>query len=151
MDAVRCWITAEPLDAAALLASVTATSDGAVLLFWGVVRDHNDGRAVGHLEYDAYRDMAEQVLRDIAAEARRRWALGQVAVAHRVGRLAVGEASVGIAVAAPHRAEVYAASRYIIEELKQRAPIWKREGYVNGGTEWLGGADPRATTAPVPS
>lgn len=145
--AARCWITPEPLDAAALLSSVATPADGAVLLFWGVVRNRNDGRAVDHLEYEAYREMAEATLREIVAEARERWATGEIAVAHRVGRLAIGEASVGIAVAAPHRAEAYQASRYVIEELKKRAPIWKREGYVTGDAEWLVGTEPRTAGA----
>lgn len=146
MGADRCWITTEPLDPAALLSSVVAPSDGAVLLFWGVVRNHNDGRGVGHLEYETYTGMAEATLRQIVDEAKQQWALGEVAVAHRVGRLAIGDASVGIAVAAPHRAEVYEASRYIIEELKKRVPIWKREGYLEGDTQWLAGVDPRVPT-----
>lgn len=142
MPRAVCRITREPLDAAALLGSVLTSADGAALLFWGVVRNHNDGREVDHLEYDAYAAMAEAVLREIVAEAQARWPVGEVAVVHRIGRLEVGEASVGIAVASPHRAEAYEASRYIIEELKRRAPIWKREGYVAGGREWLGGRTP---------
>lgn len=141
-----CRVTSEPLDAAALLAAAQAPEDGAVLLFWGVVRNHNAGRAVGHLEYEAYAPMAEAVLREIVAEAQARWAVGEIAVAHRVGRLEIGEPSVGIAVAAPHREAAYAASRYVIEELKRRVPVWKREGYLDGSgePEWLGGATPPA-------
>lgn len=142
MESAICRVTREPLDPSALLGAVAAPSNGAVLLFWGVVRDHNEGRAVSHLEYDAYIPMAEAKLSEIVAEARSRWAVARIAVMHRMGRLEIGEASVGIAVATPHRAEAYDASRYIIEELKQRVPIWKREGYAEGGAEWLGGETP---------
>jgi molybdopterin synthase catalytic subunit len=136
-------ITREPIDAAALLREVVAPSDGAALLFWGVVRDEHEGRAVSHLEYEAYAPMAEAKLAEIAAEARARWNTGEIAVVHRVGRLEVGEASVAILVASPHRAEAYEASRYVIEELKQRVPVWKREGYVDGASEWVPGFTPR--------
>lgn len=150
----RCRITPDAIDPAALLRSVIAPADGAALLFWGVVRDHNDGRPVSHLEYQAYAPMAEAVLERIAADARERWRTGEIAIVHRVGRLEVGEASVGIVVASAHRAEAYEASRYVIEELKRRVPIWKREGYAAGPGEWLAGMVPgRGTDAmpPVPS
>lgn len=137
----RCRVTDEPIDAAALLAEVPSPEDGAVLLFLGIVRNHNEGRGVGHLEYQAYREMAERSLEQIVAEAEQRWATGAIRAVHRVGRLEIGEASVAIAVASPHRAESYEASRYIIEELKRRVPIWKREGYMDGRAEWLGGSD----------
>lgn len=134
-----CRIIRDPIDAAALLARSTAPSDGAALLFLGVVREQNEGRAVSHLEYEAYAPMAERVLGEIVAEARARWETGEIAVVHRVGRLEIGEASVAIVVAAPHRGDAYEASRYVIEQLKQRVPIWKREGYLEGDSEWLGG------------
>jgi molybdopterin synthase catalytic subunit len=138
----RCRITRAPIDAAALLEECTTAEDGAALLFVGVVRNHNDGREVGHLSYDAYEEMAARVLEQIVAEAEGRWEIGRAAVVHRIGRLEIGEASVAIAVAAPHRGEAYEASRYVIEELKKRVPIWKREGYVDGEAEWLGGEVP---------
>lgn len=147
----RCRVTADPLDPAALVRAVAAPSDGAVLLFWGVVRDHADGRAVGSLEYQAYAEMAEAEMARIADEARERWGTGEIAVVHRVGRLEVGEASVGIAVASPHRAEAYEASRYVIEQLKRRVPVWKREGYLDGETAWVPGFDPAASPAAVTS
>ena len=96
--------------------------------------------------FEAFAPMAERVLDEIVAEARERWETGSMAVVHRVGRLEIGEASVAIAVAAPHRGDAYAASRYVIEELKKRAPIWKREGYLDGESEWLGGASPEPAT-----
>ncbi|HET6764076.1 MAG TPA: molybdenum cofactor biosynthesis protein MoaE, partial [Longimicrobiaceae bacterium] len=100
------------------------------------------GRAVESLEYEAYAEMAEHVMQQIADEARQRFGTGRIAIAHRVGLLAVGEASVGIAVAAPHRGEAYEASRYVIEELKRRVPVWKREGYVDGERSWVPGYTP---------
>ena len=141
----RCRITTDPIDGAQLLADSTSRSDGAALLFLGVVRDRNDGRDVGHIDYQAYVPMAEATLADIVAEAEQRWSTGSISVVHRVGRLQVGEASVAIVVAAPHRGEAFAASRYIIEELKKRVPIWKREGYLDGETEWLLGTAPGVT------
>jgi molybdopterin synthase catalytic subunit len=139
---MSCRITADPIDTASLLAAAPASSDGAVLLFLGVVRDLNEGRAVGHLEYDAYEPMAERLLAEIVREAMERWETGAIQVIHRVGRLEIGEASVAIVVAAPHRGDAYAASRYVIDEIKKRVPIWKREGYVEGESEWLPGNPP---------
>ena len=115
-----------------------ATSDGAVVVFQGRVRDHHEGREVAGLEYEAYREMAESELRAICEEAGRRFEIGAISAAHRVGRLELGEASVTIGVSAPHRAPCYEASRYIIEELKTRLPVWKRESYVDGESEWVG-------------
>jgi molybdopterin synthase catalytic subunit len=143
-------VTRDPIDAAALLESVPGASDGAVLLFLGVVRDHNQGRAVSALEYEAYDAMAAAELERIVAEARERWAVGDIAAVHRVGALEVGEASVAIAVASPHREEAYAASRYVIEELKRRLPVWKREGYVDGERAWVPGHDPAAVAGEGP-
>lgn len=143
MPAPACRITRDPIDAAALLRDAVSRSDGAALLFWGVVRNEHDGRPVSSLEYEAYAPMAEAELREIATEARERWGTGEIAVVHRIGRLEVGEASVAIVVAAPHRAEAYEASRYVIEELKRRVPVWKREGYVDGESAWVPGFAPR--------
>lgn len=139
----HCRIVDTPIDVSSLLTEVAAPSDGAVLLFVGIVRDSNEGREVGHLDYQAYPAMAEAVLREIVAEARARWDTGEIAAVHRTGRLAIGEASVAIAVGSPHRAAAYEASRYIIEELKKRVPIWKREGYLKGDSEWLTGITPQ--------
>jgi molybdopterin synthase catalytic subunit len=127
-----------PIDAGELL-RVVSPEDGAALLFWGVVRNHHDGHAVTHLEYRAYAAMAEQEMLRIAREAQDRFGVGGVRIVHRVGRLEIGEASVGIAVASSHRGDAYAASRYLIEELKRRVPVWKREGYADGSAEWVPG------------
>jgi molybdopterin synthase catalytic subunit len=137
-------VTDEPIDGARLLADCVSAEDGAALLFWGVVRNENDGRPVSHLEYHAYAEMAERTMHRIGEEAISRFGVGDVRVVHRVGRLEVGEASVAVAVAAPHRGEAYEASRYVIEELKTRVPIWKREGYTDGDSDWVAGFTPEA-------
>lgn len=124
--------------------------DGAILLFLGTVRDHNDGRAVRGLEYEAYQEMGEKVLAAIAREAELRFGTHRVGVYHRVGKLMVGEVSTVIAVATPHREEAYGASRYIIEELKKRLPVWKKEVYVEGDSRWVEGHVPRGDDAGGP-
>lgn len=142
---MKSWITTEPLDPTAILDMVGAEEDGAVLLFLGIVRDHNDGRRVSGMRYDAYVPMAEKVLGEIAAEAAARLGTDRIVVAHRIGELQIGEASVAIAVSSPHRAEAYEASRYVIEEIKKRLPVWKEEHYIEGDARWLDGQVP-----PVP-
>lgn len=142
---MRTWITTEPLDPAAVLAMVGAPNDGAVLLFLGTVRNQNEGRRVVGMRYDAYVAMAESVLAEIAAEAATRLGTDRIVVAHRIGTLRVGEVSVAIAVSSPHRAEAYEASRYVIEEIKKRLPVWKEEHYAEGDARWLEGQVP-----PVP-
>jgi molybdopterin synthase catalytic subunit len=144
VPAAYAAVTDQPLDAARLLADSVHPDDGAALLFWGVVRNQNEGRPVSHLEYHAYAEMAERTLHRIAEEAIGRFGVGEVRVVHRVGRLAVGEASVAVCVAAPHRGEAYEASRYVIEELKKRVPVWKREGYTDGDSDWVAGFTPGA-------
>lgn len=132
-----------PIDPTTVLSRVGSAQDGAVVLFLGTVRDHNDGRPVRGLRYEAYEEMAGSVLEAIAREAADHGS-ADVAVVHRVGELAVGECSVAIAVAAPHRSEAYDASRYIIEEIKKRLPVWKHEHYVDGEARWLEGTRPPA-------
>jgi molybdopterin synthase catalytic subunit len=147
VDGNLALVTSEPIDPARMLGGALSPADGAALLFWGVVREQNDGRAVSQLEYSAYGPMAEREMLRIADEARARFGTGAIHVVHRVGRLEIGEASVAIAVASPHRGEAYEASRYVIEQLKQRVPVWKREGYVDGDTEWVPGFSPVAEAA----
>jgi len=129
-------LTRGPIELAQLQG--TAPTDGALALFVGVVRNENQGRPVLRLEYEAYEEMALEVLREVAAEARRRWRVSAVRLVHRIGRLEIGEASVAVAVAAPHRAEAFGACRFAIDTLKARAPIWKREFYADGAV-WLEG------------
>ncbi|HEU4641052.1 MAG TPA: molybdenum cofactor biosynthesis protein MoaE [Gemmatimonadaceae bacterium] len=143
---MRSAIVTRPIDLQALLAEVARHANGATLLFVGTVRDVNDGRAVTGIEYSAYGAMAEAELGRIVAEAAERFGTTDIAVEHRVGRLALGEASVAIAVAHPRRAGAYELSRWVIEELKHRIPVWKREEYVDGTREWL---DPTAAKEPA--
>ena len=130
------------IDTAGVLARVGAPEDGAVLLFLGTVRNHADGEAVDGMTYESYERMAAPVLAEIAREAADKLGTDRVAVVHRVGELAIGEISVAIAVSSPHRAQAYDASRYVIEEIKKRLPVWKREHYTAGHSEWVEGVKP---------
>ena len=132
-------LTREVIDLGALHA--TAERDGAVCVFVGVVRNENGGRPVSHLEYEAYEEMALPLMEQIEAETRARWPVTDVRLVHRLGRLQIGEASVAVAVASPHRAEAFAACRYAIDTLKAKVPIWKKEFYADG-SQWLEGARP---------
>ena len=132
-------VTYDPIDPAEVLQRVGTAADGAAALFVGMVRNSNDGRPVGGMEYEGYLDMARDQLAAIAAEAGRQAGSDRVAVVHRLGELAIGEVSVAIAVSSPHRAEAFRAARYVIEEIKKRLPIWKRERYLDGEEEWLEG------------
>ena len=134
---MRTAIVDCPIDSCALLSEVANARNGATILFVGTVRDTNDGAPVSGLDYSSYTGMAERELAAIVLEAVERWDTADIVVEHRIGTLELGEASVAIAVAHPHRAQAYDASRYIIEELKKRLPIWKREHYVDGRSEWV--------------
>jgi molybdopterin synthase catalytic subunit len=132
-------ITEAPLDVQRLAAALLASGDGALATFVGVVRDHNVGRRVLFLEYEAYEALAVKALHRIVSEAREQWPDTRLGVHHRVGRIEIGEASVAIAAASPHRTHAFAACRYAIERVKQIVPIWKREHF-DGGEVWLEGA-----------
>jgi molybdopterin synthase catalytic subunit len=138
---MRTAIVDRPIDSSALLSEVGQLRNGATLLFVGTVRDSNEGAEVTALDYSAYSGMAERELSAIVGEAGTRWQTDAIVVEHRVGSLALGEVSVAIAVGHPHRGEAYEASRYIIEELKRRLPIWKREHYVDGRADWVANAE----------
>jgi molybdopterin synthase catalytic subunit len=140
-------IVHEPIETAEVLGHVGARKDGATLLFLGMVRDHADGRPVTGMTYEAYEEMATPVLREIATEAAQRIGSDRVAVVHRTGDLTIGEVSVAIAVSSPHRAEAYDASRYVIEEIKKRLPVWKKEHYTDGAQEWVEGTVPTGAAA----
>jgi molybdopterin synthase catalytic subunit len=142
---IRTGIVDEVIDPARVVSGFPDPGDGACLLFLGVVRDHNEGREVVKLEYEVYREMAEQTLAEIAREAGERFGTDRITLVHRVGELLVGEIATAIAVSTPHRAEAYQASRFIIEELKSRLPIWKREHYREGDAAWTGGTHPGGT------
>ncbi len=139
---VAAWVTRDPVEPGDVLDRVGADEDGAVVLFLGVVRDHNEGTAVSGVTYDAYEEMATRVLAEIAGEAAERLGTDRVAVAHRVGELSIGEVSVAIAASSPHRAESFDAARYVIEEIKKRLPVWKKEHYADAESRWLGGTVP---------
>ncbi len=132
-------ITRDPIRVEDLLEDLITPGDGATVVFLGVVRNQNEGRAVSGLEYEAYETMANRVLAEIGRESEERFGTGRIRILHRIGHLGVGEVSAGIAVATPHRAEAYEASRHIIEEIKVRLPIWKKEKYVDGDTQWVEG------------
>lgn len=130
-------ITEQPIAAAELAAQVRSDADGAIVSFEGVVRDHNAGKGVSYLEYEAYAEMAEREMARIGAEAMSEYRVSNVAIVHRVGRLDIGEVSIAIAVSAPHRREAFAACAYVIDRVKERVPIWKKEYYADG-QQWLG-------------
>jgi len=134
---MRSALVQRAIDPAAILAEVQRAGNGATVLFAGTVRDVNDGRAVTGMEYTAYEAMAERELKLVATEATALFATDDVVVEHRLGALDVGEVSVAIAVAHPHRARAFEAARYVIEELKRRVPVWKLEHYVDGTREWV--------------
>jgi molybdopterin synthase catalytic subunit len=139
-DLVR--LVRDPIEVAALLAG--SAGDGALSLFLGIVRNENQGRAVVRLEYEAYEEMALPLMEEIVTEAHRRFPITSVRLVHRLGPLEIGEASVAVAVASPHRGEAFAACRFAIDTLKRSVPIWKKEFYADGSA-WLEG--PGATPA----
>src|SRR5215218_6909683 len=126
-----------PIDPIAIIRRVSNAGNGAVLLFLGAVRQVNDGRDVTGIDYAAYEAMAQRELETIVAEASAKFGTRDIAVQHRLGELGVEEISVAIAVGHAHRDAAYSASRFVIEELKRRVPIWKREHYTDGTREWV--------------
>ena len=131
---------AAPLDPAAIIARVVSPERGGVATFIGIVRNHHAGRAVEHLDYSAYPPMAEAECARIVAEAEAFWPAA-ISLKHRLGRLEIGDAAVVVAAAAAHRDAAFEACRYVIEQLKVRVPIWKREHYADGTEAWV---DPTA-------
>jgi molybdopterin synthase catalytic subunit len=129
-------ITLRPLDLGALVRGVESPERGAVVTFVGVVRNHHAGRAVLLLEYSAYAPMAERVCDELVAEVEARWPVA-AALAHRVGELGVGEPAMAVAVAAAHRGPAFEACRHLVDEVKRRVPIWKREHYADGAAAWV--------------
>ncbi len=132
----------EPIDGQALIRAVRTDGDGAVALFLGTVRDHNDGREVIGLEYSAYEEMALQELGRVREAAFERFEITAVAVVHRLGALEIGDASVAVAIAAPHRGAAFDACRFVIDTLKSSVPIWKKEMFEGGGV-WIEGEGSR--------
>jgi MoaE-MoaD fusion protein len=125
-------ISEEPLDPTAIAGRIRSDGDGALIVFEGIVREHSRGKQVRALVYEAYGSMAHKQIEQLAGEARRRWPISDLAVVHRTGTLQVGEVSVVIAVAAPHRGEAFDACEWLIDELKRTVPIWKKEVYTEG-------------------
>ena len=130
-------ITAGPLDPEPQIRFVTTDTDGAVVTFLGITRDHNEGRAVDYLEYEAFEPMATEQIGRVIGEMREKWDIGSVAVAHRTGRVDVGETSMVLAVGAAHRRPAFEAALYFIDRLKEVVPIWKKE-FFQGGEVWIG-------------
>ena len=136
---VLCKITQSPINTQELADFVADPTAGAMATFVGMTRNTNEGRQVTSLEYECYPGMAEKEMEKIAAEVLRRWPIKKIAMVHRLGRVDIGEASVAIAAASPHRSEAFAACRYAIERIKQVAPVWKHEHF-EGGDVWIEGA-----------
>ena len=130
-------LSGEPLSLDAVVAEVRSDSAGAIATFVGTTRKQSRGRSVLHLDYEAYEEMAEKVMAEIAAELKERHELCEIAIHHRTGRVDIGEASVVIAVSAAHRQDALAACKEAIDTLKERVPLWKKEFY-EGGEEWIG-------------
>ena len=130
-------ITSEEIELGDVIRAVKAGDAGAIVHFLGVVRNNTEGREVSYLEYEAYPPMAEKKMAEIAQEIHEKWGLDRVAMIHRVGRLEIGEVSVAVAVASPHRKEAFEACHYAMNRLKQIVPIWKREVWVDGEEEWV--------------
>jgi len=131
------YLTDDPIDAQSLVRSVMRDSDGAYVLFEGVVRNHHDGKAVESIFYDAYRPMAEREIEKIVRDVQSQYADVAIAVVHRLGQLIVGDSSIAIVATSPHRAEAFAVARLLIDRIKETVPIWKKERGPDG-EEWVG-------------
>jgi molybdopterin synthase catalytic subunit len=139
-QSIRVSVGEAPIDGGALATEVGRPGSGAIVVFLGTVRDHSEGKSgVTHLEYEVYAEHVEPKITEIVAEAAEKWPVLAAAVEHRSGRVDLGEASVGVAVSCAHRDDAFEAARFIIDELKQRAPIWKKE-FWPGGSEWSQGS-----------
>lgn len=132
-------VTEDPLDAEALVRAVRQDESGAVVLFYGVARNNSEGRRVRALEYEAHESLAEKKLREVADDVRRRFSITDIGVLHRTGHLEIGETSLLVAVAAPHRQEAFEAAQYAVDRIKAIVPIWKKEIWEDGGGAWVAG------------
>ena len=130
-------LTRATIDYQAMTEQVRRSDCGAVVLFLGTVRDLTGERITVALEYEAYTAMAEKKMAEIEAETRQRWPIGAMILEHRLGRLDIGDISVAVAISCPHRAQAFEACRYAIDRLKELAPIWKKENWVDGTSEWV--------------
>ncbi|MEX0785786.1 MAG: molybdopterin converting factor subunit 1 [Dehalococcoidia bacterium] len=138
-DSPRFLVTPEPLDPERLVAAVRRDESGAVVLFYGVARNHSEGRRVRALEYDALTSMAEKKLREVADEVSRRFPITGIGIHHRTGRLAIGEASLLVAVSAAHRQQAFEACHHAVDRIKETVPIWKKEIWEDGDGAWVEG------------
>lgn len=130
-------LTYDPIEIGSLTETVRRADCGAVLTFLGTVRDLTGGKTTMALDYEAYPSMAKKKMEEIEHEIRSRWLIGEICMVHRLGRMEVKEISVAIAVSSPHRAEAFEACRYAIDRLKEIVPIWKKENWADGSTEWV--------------
>ena len=145
------YITSEvlnPQDVQHVTDVVRKNRNGAVVTFLGTTRDFSEGRNVLHLEYESYQPMAENMLHQIAEEVRSRWGIQDIAIAHRVGKLGIGDISLVVAIASPHRKDAFEASQYAMDRIKTIVPIWKKEVF-EGGETWVG-SPVDGTTAQAP-
>jgi molybdopterin synthase catalytic subunit len=130
-------LTHEPIDCGLVLASVACNDAGAVVLFLGTTREFTHGRRTASLDYECYPEMAEKKLHELEHEARHRWPIVDCHIVHRLGHLPLGEASIAIAVSSPHRGDAFAAGQWLIDTIKQVVPIWKKENWSDGTSEWV--------------
>ena len=135
---MRASVTDAPIDLASIAREVAVVTNGATAMFLGTVRDNNDGRSVSGIEYSAYREMAELEMHSILQEAGKQFGIEHAVVVHRIGTLRVGDTSIAVATAHAHRAAAMDSLRYIVEQTKSRAPVWKLELYDDGTREWVG-------------
>ena len=139
-QSIRVTVGDDAIDAGALVAEVGRPDSGATVLFLGTVRDHSEGKdGVTHLEYEVFAEQVEPKIREIVEEAAARWPISSAVVEHRSGTVSLGEASVAVAISCAHRGDAFDSARFVIDELKQRAPIWKKE-FWPGGAEWSKGS-----------
>lgn len=130
-------LTNDPIEYHLLTEQVRSHDCGAVVLFLGTVREVTSGRVTVALDYEAYTGMAEKKLAEVERETRERWPVGEMALVHRLGHLELGDISVAVAVSCPHRAQAFEAGRYAIDRVKEVVPIWKKENWADGSTEWV--------------
>jgi len=131
-------LTEAPIDVNAVVRAVSTEASGAIDVFIGTTRNHSDGKAVRSLSYEAYPEMAESEIHKIVQEVHYHWPAHKIAVVHRLGEVPLGEASVAVAVSCSHRKEAFEACRFIIDKLKERVPIWKKEFFEDGSDAWSG-------------
>jgi molybdopterin synthase catalytic subunit len=130
-------LTPDPIDLQTLAETVCRSHCGAIVTFLGTVRDLTAGRTTVGLDYEAHAGLAEKLMAQIDEETRERWPVGELTIIHRTGHLAVGEVSVAVAVSCPHRSQAFEACRFVVDRLKEVVPIWKKENWADGTSEWV--------------